>query len=225
VFVAPTRFAADITRPHLPARTRCEELMYPVADDLLRPESKRTPADRLVVGFAGRALRIKGLHVLLDAVAGVAGKVPLDLHIETATNEGEERDYWQPLKDRAAAMDNVRWRESGVLDSGALRAFHAGIDVLAVPSLWPEYVGFVALEAMALGTPVVLSDFASQRELLIGEGNGDVVTAGDAGALGAGLERCWRRKRAGVRPAPVTPAHPATEYGRRLVAIYEDVLA
>lgn len=220
LFVAPTRFGEAQARPHVGDRTRCASLMYPVADGLMRPEPKQTPGDRLVVGFVGRCLRMKGLHVLLDAVAGLAHRIPVSLRVETAANDGDEPQYRQAVADQASRMENVEWHESGALDTAALRRLHAAIDVLAVPSVWPEYVGFVTLESLALGTPVVLSDFPTQRELVSDDASGVFVTPGDAPGLAAVLEGIWKRKCDGTPRPTRCPALTASAYGRQLLDLY-----
>ncbi len=40
------------------------------------------------------------------------------------------------------------------------------IDVLAVPSIWPETFGFTALEALSYGVPVIVSQYAGIKDLL-----------------------------------------------------------
>jgi glycosyltransferase involved in cell wall biosynthesis len=191
-------------------------------DDLQKIERKETPSDRLVVGFVGRCLPMKGLHVLLDAVDRVSGAVPMEIRLVVATNDDEGAGYWKPLQERARRMPLVHWDEPGHLDAAMLRTLHQQIDVMVVPSLWPEYVGFVALEALALGTPVILSDYPTQRELL-NENSGTLVPHGDAAALAEALSLYWRIKQTGNLPKPTSPALPASEYARQLLKIYQEL--
>jgi glycosyltransferase involved in cell wall biosynthesis len=169
---------------------------------------------------------MKGLHILLDALdRATASDVPVRARIVAATNAGEAVEYWRPLKHRTDNSPNIDWRESGVLDASALAEFHASIDVLAVPSLWPEYVGFVTLEALALGTRVILSDFPSQRELVCDSASGALVAAGDVPALARELAACWTMKQHKSAQVPVCPAPASSEYARQLMSVYEEVAA
>jgi glycosyltransferase involved in cell wall biosynthesis len=66
--------------------------------------------------------------------------------------------------------------------------------VVAVPSTEPEAFGRVAVEAQAMGTPVVVSDLGAVPETVLAppqtspqERTGWRVKAGDAGALADGL--------------------------------------
>lgn len=81
------------------------------------------------------------------------------------------------------------------ISDDALPAVYALADVLVLPSLY-EGFGLPALEAMACGTPVVVSDNSSLPEV-VGD-CGLLVNPHDASALCAGLERAlsdnqWRK--------------------------------
>jgi len=65
------------------------------------------------------------------------------------------------------------------------------LDVLVVPSR-REGLGLVALEAMALGVPVVVSGIGGLREIVENEVNGLIVPVDAAGALGMAVSRLLR---------------------------------
>src|SRR5690606_6979050 len=81
--------------------------------------------------------------------------------------------------------DRIELREW--VDRASVRAIYSGATVLAFPSLWPETLGIVGLEALACGVPVVASDIGGVREWLRPGETGIPVPPGDAGALAAGL--------------------------------------
>lgn len=143
------------------------------------------PGDDLLVGYVGRLAAHKGVHVLLDAVAG-RDRDRLRLRIAGA---GPEE---QALRDLARALgvtDRVEF--VGPLDQTDLPDFYRGLDVLAVPSLttpgWVEQFGRVAVEAMACGVPVVASDSGALPDVVGGAGL--LVPPDDAEALRAALVR------------------------------------
>jgi glycogen synthase len=68
----------------------------------------------------------------------------------------------------------------------------ASARVLAMPSRFDSY-GMVALEAMAAGRPVVITDTTGAAEIVRGTGGGRVVPAGDAVALADALRPFLRR--------------------------------
>lgn len=146
--------------------------------------SPATDGPRLRVGYAGRFLAPhKGIATLMSAVAADPG---MDLHLAGGGPQSAE------LHARAARPDLAgRVTFHGALSGDDLTAFYRSLDVLAVPSVaapgWLEQFGRVAVEAMALGVPVVVSDSGALPEVVGGAGL--VVPPGDAGALTGALRR------------------------------------
>lgn len=54
----------------------------------------------------------------------------------------------------------------GILSQTELDKFYSQIDVLLMPSLWHETFGFVALEGISRGIPVLVSDHVGAKDLL-----------------------------------------------------------
>jgi glycosyltransferase involved in cell wall biosynthesis len=93
-------------------------------------------------------------------------------------------DY-EPIRDRMSRLgDGVHHLDA--LEPAYLPAVYNLARVLAHPA-WYEGFGLPPLEAMACGTPVVVSDSSSLPEVV--DGAGLVVPAGDANAWRAALEK------------------------------------
>ena len=104
----------------------------------------------LIVGFAGALQAHKGAHVLLAAL---------------------RRLGWTRTRVRVAGgSDDIAYQErlrresgdlcvelTGNLSSTEMQAFLGTLDVLVVPSLWPENLPYVLLEAQAARVPVIAS--------------------------------------------------------------------
>lgn len=121
---------------------------------------------RMVVGTFARLDRIKGLDVLLDAVA------PLDVSVVIA-GEGPERGA---LETRAGEhVEFVGWRD----DTSALLA---SIDVYVLPSR-NEGFPLSIVEAMLAARPVVATAVGSVAEAVIDGRTGFVVRSDDVDAL------------------------------------------
>ncbi|HRK04527.1 MAG TPA: glycosyltransferase [Chlorobiota bacterium] len=111
------------------------------------------PRDAIVVGFVGRVLKMKGLDVLVDAIAGLNRN---NLHLVVVgrgdyTSEVRQRASSLGLSDRLHIVENVQASDI----PSAMKA----MDMLCIPSLtmphWKEQFGRVIIEAMACGVPVI----------------------------------------------------------------------
>jgi glycosyltransferase involved in cell wall biosynthesis len=67
--------------------------------------------------------------------------------------------------------------------------------VVAAPSLWPEPLGLVALEAMVRGVPVIASAVGGFAEIIEDGVSGMLVPNGDVSALAEGLTAILDRRR------------------------------
>lgn len=152
----------------------------PAEVDRVLEEIRRQMPGRTVAVFAGRIVEGKGLDVLLDALAAVRG---LGLVV---LGDGELRD---PLRSSLAGRgiaDRVWF--AGWVDDVSPWAHAADIGV--VPSdTYPEGLPLSALELMAAGLPVVVTDRSGLPEAVDHGVDGLVVRRGDAQALAAALTR------------------------------------
>jgi glycosyltransferase involved in cell wall biosynthesis len=179
VFLAPTSFARDraVEWGVPPARVRVMPLgAVPHAS---RP---RRAGARHRLGYVGTMAPHKGVHVLLEAVAGLPGpEWTLDLFGNADLDPG----YGARL--RALAAGNPRIRFRGRVPPDEQDHLWESLDLLVVPSLWWENSPLTVLEALAAGLPVVASRTGGVPEV-IPEGAGLLVPAGDVGALRAALQ-------------------------------------
>ncbi len=137
-----------------------------------------------VVGYAGRLDPAKGVDVLLRAAA-----IDPALRVRLA-GDGPERAALAALADELG-VTGTGSSSPGRWPPTALPDFYRSLDALAVPSLtttsWVEQFGRVALEAMACGTPVVVSDSGALPGVV--DGAALVVPEGDPAALAKGLQQ------------------------------------
>lgn len=137
-------------------------------DDLFRPDESRREAG--AIGYAGKLSDAKGLHPLLDAVAGLASARPdVRLHV-AGSGSGPEAEA---LEARMASMsEHVEWH--GRLDQAGLAAMLQRCPVFVLPSYY-EGLPLVLVEAVACGCRLVASALPG-------------VIDGLAGRLGEALE-------------------------------------
>jgi glycosyltransferase involved in cell wall biosynthesis len=136
--------------------------------------------DRPVVLNVARQEPQKGQRHLLEAFAELRASLP-DALLVVAGREGRSSSELRCLASRLELTSSVRWL--GVRDD--VPDLLAAADVFAFPSLY-EGLGGAALEAMAIGTPIVASDVPALRELL-GEERGWLVPPARSEPLAARL--------------------------------------
>jgi glycosyltransferase involved in cell wall biosynthesis len=123
------------------------ERWRPKPDVLRRAQQIRSEAKGSLVVFAGRHVPYKGVQVLIEAAA------PLDATV-AILGDGPMREAWTTLaNDRGGA---AAFRFPGEVDDEEMHAYLIACDMFVLPSVTPaEAFGFVQLEAMACGKPVI----------------------------------------------------------------------
>lgn len=149
---------------------------YNDGDFRLYPEEERS-RDFL---FVGRLVSQKGCELLLEACRGLARPFALSI-----VGDGVEMTKLQALVDRYGMRDSVSFL--GLQRDEALARTMNRHRVMIVPSLGAEGFGIVALEGLACGCEMVVSDAGGLPEAV--GGFGDVFPVGNAVALRALLER------------------------------------
>ncbi len=122
-------------------------------------------SDRNLLVFAGQIIRGKGVDVMLRSLAKV--RTPFEAVI---LGEGNHRPSCEKLCRRLGLDDRVTFK--GFIPQTELQAFYREASAVLVPSVWPEPMGLVGLEAMRNGLPVVAFDAGGVRDWLRDGDNG-----------------------------------------------------
>lgn len=130
--------------------------------------------ERPTLTFIGRLAENKGWQVFIKALT-LLPETWQGLIVGPITPAIEARLKSQNLGDR------LRWQPWAGRDE--VRAILQRTTVFSFPSLWPETLGIVGLEALSQGVPVVASDIGGVRQWLQDGENGKLVPPGDAQAL------------------------------------------
>ncbi len=137
--------------------------------------------DTALIVFTGRLAWEKGVQTLIDA----CGQLPTDQARLVIAGRGPlEAD----LRERVKALGiEAAVTFAGFLSEPDLRALLTAADVAVIPSIYEPF-GMVAVEAGALGTPVVAARTGGLRDIVIDGVTGLTVPAGDVPALVSALK-------------------------------------
>jgi glycosyltransferase involved in cell wall biosynthesis len=178
--LAPSRYLRDrfVSHGFPEDRILVSHLGFPRAPSY--PARPSTPGRPLRLGFIGRLIPVKGLQVLLNALR----TVPRDGYtLEVYGRWGDDAAapaYRRAMEDLSAGLP-VRFHEP--FPAGGAPGVLATLDLLVVPSIWPENAPLVLQEAKLAGVPLLCSDIGGIPEFVVPDRDGWLVPAGDARAL------------------------------------------
>jgi glycosyltransferase involved in cell wall biosynthesis len=168
--------------------------------------------DSPLVGAVGRFDTWKGFDVLLDAFELAKERRP-DLHLVVAGSEVRGKEQLAAgLSARAERLADVHWLGPRT----DVAELYADLDVFVLPSTEPEPYGIVVVEALASGTPVVVSDAGGVREIVdhAAPGSGTKVPPGDAAGFADALVAVTPRTTAASVRSARSSLQPSSEMGR-----------
>jgi len=148
-----------------------------------------------------------------------AGQVELHIHGPAGAQPG----YVAALQQRAAGSAVFF---HGPYERSALARILGNLDLVVVPSIWPENAPVTVQEALLARVPVLAADIGGLSEFVASEESGLLFRSGDVDALEAALRRvvaepaCLERWAQAIRP-PKTMA----QYALEVEALYQEVLA
>jgi glycosyltransferase involved in cell wall biosynthesis len=176
--------------------------------------NRRSKSAPPLLGYLGRPDPIKGVWVLAEAVARVSRDLDFTLEVRGAFREEHRRKF----RDLSRGDPRVQFEPS--VPPADVPEILSKYDVLLCPSIALEGGPTVALEAHAVGTPVIGSRIGGLAEIVEDEVNGMLLPPGDASSLARAMERVvknggdfldrWR----GRLPRPRTMDEIAQDYLR-----------
>ena len=190
-FLAPARYLGErfVAHGFPPGRLR----VVPYGIDL-RPFQRAARRRRLkpggapvIVAYLGYLGLHKGVEYLVRAAAQVRRKDRIRILVAGGTKDVRYAAYLQALI-RQLSLEGIVHLVPGIPHARVARWYHQ-IDVLVLPSIWPENQPVTILEAMASGLPVIASAVGGVPEMIRHGETGWLVPRADAQALADAMDR------------------------------------
>jgi glycosyltransferase involved in cell wall biosynthesis len=179
-FVAPSRAMHDLL-----VRNGCDPKKITVIPHGIEPLEKlplETFVGRAVrFGYVGRIDRLKGLHVILEALELLPDGKWCELHIFGEAQNPRDEEYYK--KTLAHYQGRAKVIVHGLIPHDKLVDAFAKIDILVVPSLLPEAFGLVVQESFSAARPVTVFNSGALPELVRDGIDGFVVERNNNKAL------------------------------------------
>jgi glycogen(starch) synthase len=156
---------------------------WSIDHDISATGPKCRPTEGPMIVFTGRLEWEKGVHILLDAIALLKKQHP-NVRLAIAGKGGKALELRRQCH-RLKLGKSVSFE--GWLPERELHALVAEADVAVVPSLYEPF-GLVALEAVALGTPIVVSGTGGLTEIADNDRVGLTFLRGDAESLATTID-------------------------------------
>jgi glycosyltransferase involved in cell wall biosynthesis len=151
-------------------------------------EPRERMRDTPLIFFAGRLVREKGCHVLLEAFSKVLPKYPNARLI--VAGDGPELPRLRKQAADLRILANVEFK--GSCSNAETRALMRDAWALCVPSLWSEPFGLVAAEAQMSGVAVVASSEGGLSEIIHHGETGWLVPSGNADSLAHAIQDVFK---------------------------------
>jgi len=149
------------------------------------------PGNSLLVGFIGRFDKQKGCEEFIRAAAIIRKSAPRAMFVlagEETRGEPGYGNYLRSLSDSLGLKQHIRFLSF----TREVPLFLASLDVLAVPS-YSETFGYVAIEGMAMGVPVVGTNAGGLPEIIVDGETGYLVPPRSPEELGRAILALLRK--------------------------------
>ena len=198
---------------------------WAVSRDAVDAARTRFAGSGPLIVFTGRLEWEKGAHTLVSAVPQLLSDRP-GLRL-VVVGQGSQREALQTLVEDLGITDAVAF--TGWLPDHELPALAAAADLAVVPSIYEPF-GMVALESVAVGTPLVVADTGGLRELVEHKVAGLHFVAGEVDGLVRAVRALLDDEVLGRRlvregRAVLAEKYAWSQVARRTEAVYAQALA
>jgi len=190
-------------------------------------KSWRLPEDNVPVIFCpGRISRIKGQHLLIDALSRM--KEENFLCIIAGNDDGHE-DYRIELEEQIVAS-GLAGKVRIANNTGYMNEAYMLSHLVVVPSTKPESFGRVAIEAQAMGKLVIATDHGGARETIVPNETGYLVPPNDPAIMADAIRYALGRDEATITAMATYAKHHVRQnfssdlMKSRTIEVYRELL-
>jgi glycosyltransferase involved in cell wall biosynthesis len=211
------------TREH--CMIHCPQGVSDAVAAALHAESKTASASAVkefVIGYVGRIVEIKGVHILMEGFSRMAGE---EARLRIVGWDADHTDLPYARRVRQLAQADSRIELVPKKSFGDTLAEYHRLSLLAIPSIWMETGPLTLLEARALDVPVFGSNRLGQLNLL--REYGRIVEPNTPAGWQAALtdaftqwkQGAWSKKGTGL------PIRTMTDVSREMATCYRGIVA
>jgi glycogen(starch) synthase len=175
------------------------------------------------VCFFGRLERRKGIEPLAEALAAVLPRRPGVQAVLIGRDPGDEDGRLMARVEERLAPVRDRVHLTGELPREQALAIVARAEVVVIPSLWESF-GYVCVESMALGRPVIAAAAGGLADIVEDGRSGRLVPPGDGAALAGALDEWLADSEARARVGPQAAKRAEAFATERVVGRIEELL-
>jgi glycosyltransferase involved in cell wall biosynthesis len=217
-FISPSKYLAEAIQTDLP-----KEKIRQIYNGIILPVSKPIP-DNTKILFVGRLEKVKGVEYLIKAF-GEFSKTAPDSQL-VIVGDGVSREDFVELAQKLGIANKVIFR--GWIGAGEIAREYEDVSVLVVPSVWPENLATVCIEAFAVGRPVIGTRTGGFPEMIEDGKNGYLVPIEDEKAICDALRKIFGDKKniseMGANAVQTSKRFDLAGFVDNIVSLYEEII-
>jgi len=176
LFLSPSNFLMDKMISFGVPQSKISYLQTGIEQELFKDATK-IKSNKIRFGYIGIILPMKGLDVLVRAFRKLSNPNAQLLIFGKCFPYAGYEDYFKSLESYSRADKRIKLM--GAFEHTKVAEIFAQIDVLVVPSIWPENSPLVIQEAFLTKTPVIASRIGGIPELIENGKNGLLFNPND----------------------------------------------
>jgi glycosyltransferase involved in cell wall biosynthesis len=185
------------------------------------------PRGRLLIVFAGRMERRKGIHLCTEIASSILERFEVTFVLAGHDLFGYVQGTLLPTLASRRLKGTIHWL--GALGNADLQPLVRAADIVLLPSLW-ENCPYACLEAMATGRAVIGADQGGMPELIQSGVNGLLATPNDAPSFTRSIERLIENPELRTRLGSAARETVRTRYShtrvvRQTLDVYEGLVS